>query len=242
MDGWKDGWTADWWLTTSEVSLWVGTVLDPVVTLEKMILVVKVRPPGDCEHLGLLSSWGTVSRGLLCPAPPCCPPHPQPQRRRILPAWLLSVPAVFPFPQQEALSSWPLLHSPCLPVPGPGTGFFLPLASGSGPPACRRAVPAGAAPRSVGPECTPPLLCAVSSLGREEPWHQPQVSDCGSSPRGSWVRGWQSWGSGADHGCLSLSHLILTQPGREGEATSPISNKETEAPGPTTAVQEPRSG
>lgn len=190
-----------------------------------------------CSAAGAQSAEGCYAQSLHA-----AHPHPQPQRRRILPAWLLSVPAVFPFPQQEALSSWPLLHSPCLPVPGPGTGFFLPLASGPGPPACRRAAPAGAAPRSVEPERTPPLLCAVSSLGRQGPWHQPQVSDCGSSPRGSWVRGWQSWGSGADHGCLSLPHLILTQPGREGGATSPISNKETEAPGPTTAVQEPRSG
>lgn len=84
-------------------------------------------------------------------------------------------PAVLPFPQQEALSSWPLPHSPCLPLPGPGTGSFLPLASGPGPPGAEHR--AGTAPRSGRPECTP-LLCAVSSLGQgagvgtEADWEQ----------------------------------------------------------------------
>lgn len=131
-----------------------------------------------------------LPRGSMLPNP-----HLQPQRRCILPAWLLSVPTVLPFPQQEALSSWPLLHSPCLPVPGPGTGFFLPLAGVPGPPACNRAVRAGAGLRSGRPECTPPLLCAVSSLGQWGPWSQPQAAGCGSSTLGSWVRG-ESQGAG----------------------------------------------
>lgn len=122
-------------------------------------------------------------------------PHLQTQRRCILPAGLLSVPNVLPFPQQEALSSWPLLHSPCLPVPGPGTGFFLPLAYSPGPPAHYRAVGAGAGLRSGRPECTPPLLCAVSSLGQWGPCRQPQAAGCGSITLGSWVRGeWQEAG------------------------------------------------
>lgn len=118
MDGWKDGrkdgWTADWWLTTSEVSLWVGTVLDPVVTLEKMILVVKVRPPGDCVHPGLLSSWGTVSRGLLCPEPPCCPPPP-PAPKKAHPSCLAVVcPCCLSLP---AAGSAVILASAALPLP-----------------------------------------------------------------------------------------------------------------------------
>lgn len=110
--------------------------------------------------------------GVLPGAPGFAPglgwpsPHLQPWSRRILPAWLLSVSSVLPFPQQEALSSWPLPHSACLPVPGPGTGFFLP------PRACGRGAQAGAG-WGQRARMHASSLCAVSSPGTPSglgPW------------------------------------------------------------------------
>lgn len=87
----------------------------------------------NIRMLGRLGPFGSegccVQRLCDCPTPTC-----NPEKGCILPAWLLTVSAVLPFPQQEVLSSWSLLRSPCLPVPDSGTDFFLPGPAGPWPP------------------------------------------------------------------------------------------------------------
>ena len=65
---------ADWLAKqTSEVFLWVGTLSNLVVPLEKMFLVLKARILGDHLYPRLLSSWGRFRPSLPCPEAPCCP-------------------------------------------------------------------------------------------------------------------------------------------------------------------------
>lgn len=186
VDGLMGGWMADWLAKkTSDVFLWVGSVSDPAIPLKSCsqfhrsgFLVTACTP--CCSEAGADSG-----RRAPCPEAPCCPAPTcsSEQGASFLPGCCLSLLSFLS--QQEALSSWPLPHSPLpscswprnwlLPSPGPQPR----------PPSLQQSVRAGAGLRSARPKHTPPLLSVVSSLGPQGPWRQPPVADCGSSTHGA---------------------------------------------------------
>lgn len=108
-------------------------------SFEKLFPVSQVRLPGDGVYPMLLRGWGRF-RQEGCHAQRLHAAQPPPvARNKAHPSCLVVVcPCCPSFRSRKRCHPGLCRTPPCLPVPGPGTGFFLPLAHSPGPLACSR--------------------------------------------------------------------------------------------------------